>query len=65
VCENRILRVKSHCAGGNSILRVEITLVLVEMTLVRVVIADFLSSLPPPPHGSAPALLFFQTNSLL
>jgi hypothetical protein len=36
VCNNHTLRVKSHSAGGNCALRVEITLVLrVEITLVR------------------------------
>jgi hypothetical protein len=30
------LRLKSHCAGGNCTVRVEITLVRVEITLVRV-----------------------------
>jgi hypothetical protein len=58
VCGNHTLRVKSHCSGGNTLVRVDITLVLV-------VIADFffsflggvLLSLLPPPHGSALALV--------
>jgi hypothetical protein len=35
MCENHTLRVKSHSAGGNCTLRVEITLVRVDVTLVR------------------------------
>jgi hypothetical protein len=38
VSENHILSVKSHSAGGNRFLHVEIYLVLVEITLVRIVI---------------------------
>jgi hypothetical protein len=38
------LRVKSHCAGENCTLRVEIILVRVEITLVRAVIADLFFS---------------------
>jgi hypothetical protein len=34
------MRVKSHYAGGNCTLQVEITLVRFEITLVRVAIAD-------------------------
>jgi hypothetical protein len=38
VCENHILRVKSHSACENRTLRVEINLLRVEITLVRVII---------------------------
>jgi hypothetical protein len=38
VCGNHALRVKPYSAGGKCTLRVEISIVLVEITLVRVLI---------------------------
>jgi hypothetical protein len=38
VCGNHTLRLKSHSAGGNCTLRVEITLVRVEITPERILI---------------------------
>jgi hypothetical protein len=40
VCNNHTLHIKSHCAGGNCTLRVEITLVCVEIILERFDIID-------------------------
>jgi hypothetical protein len=62
VCIKHTLRVKSHSACGNLTLRVQTNLVLVEITLVRVLIANLLpfcfSPLGPPPHGFAPGSIY-------